>query len=98
MEFKSQEIPEDIPFEEYRHYIRYNIKYRYPTIPENDWGEYERKERANIVPREALFYKTRQEVEEQGWNEHTLWHKEIVRKGYDLNIPTNELWELLNRF
>ncbi len=98
MEFKSQEIPEGVPFEEYGDYIDNKIDYRYLTIAENDWGEYERKEWANIMPRIILLWTTKQEVKREGWTKRTLWHKEIIQKGYDLDIPEDEYMELLNRF
>lgn len=98
MDFRSQEIPDDVPFEEYRRYVRSHIHYRFSSIPEEEWGEYEKKEEKNKRYREIVIFTLKSFVKRDGWTKHWLWIKEIVKKGYDLDISDEEMWKLFHKY
>ncbi len=97
MDFKSQEIPDDVPFEEYDFYIIFGMKRSPIPISEEEWGEFKKKEYKNSMLRIALLNRLEKHVKEDGWTEHWLWIKEIIKKGYDLDIPHDERVKLFSK-
>ena len=98
MDFRSQEIPDDVPFEEYDFYIIFGINYVHDHIFMSEWGEFEKKEYKNSMLRIALLNRLKKHVKKDGWTEHWLWIKEIIKKGYDLDIPHNERVKLFSKY